>query len=409
VTGPASVDMFDGIRVVELAQWVFVPVAGALLADWGADVVKVEHPDGGDGYRGLVTGSSGGADGVNFSMEAANRGKRSLALDLKSPEGRAVMLKLIEHADVFLTNFLPSTLDRLGLGADALRAVNPRLIYARGHGYGVRGDDADTPAYDSTAFWARGAVAETLAPEGLPEPLPPRGALGDRNGAVHLAFGIAAALFRRERTGEGSVIDVSLLATAMWMITSDVLAAMQGSFRQSPPLGGRHAPPNPLAANYRCADGRFLTLCCLQGDRYWADVCRVLDRADLAADERFRDMASRATNAADCVDALASTFAGRPLEEWRKRLELERIPWAPFQRVTELVDDPQVTANGYIGTVAREDGTSFRLPTGVVQFDEKPAALHPAPGLGEHTEEALLELGYTWDDIIELKTMGVLL
>ena len=409
MTGKPSVDMFGGVRVVELAQWVFVPVAGALLADWGADVVKVEHPEGGDGYRGLVTGSSGGAGGVNFSMEAANRGKRSLALDLKSADGRAVMLKLLEHADVFLTNFLPSTLDRLGLGADALRAVNPRLIYARGHGYGVRGDDADTPAYDSTAFWARGGIAETLAPEGLPEPLPQRGALGDRNGAVHLAFGIASALFRRERTGEGSVIDVSLLATAMWMITSDVLAAMQGAFRQSPPLGGPKAPPNPLAANYRCADGRFLTLCCLQGDRYWHDVCRVLDRADLAADERFGDMASRAANSAECVEALAAAFASRPLDEWRKRLEVERIPWAPFQRVTEVLDDPQVAANGYIGTVDRGDGSTFPLPTGVVQFDEQPAALHPAPGHGEHTEEVLLELGYSWDDIIELKTVGVLL
>ena len=156
MSGAPSVDIFGGVRVVELAQWVFVPVTGALLADWGADVIKIERPDGGDGYRGLVLPGSGSS--VNFALEMANRNKRSAAIDLKSADGRAVMLRLIEQADVFLTNFLPSVLDRLGLGVDELRAVNPHLIVARGHGYGVRGDDADRPAYDSTAFWARGAI-----------------------------------------------------------------------------------------------------------------------------------------------------------------------------------------------------------------------------------------------------------
>jgi crotonobetainyl-CoA:carnitine CoA-transferase CaiB-like acyl-CoA transferase len=222
-------ELFSGVRVVELASWVFVPVAGALLADWGAEVTKVEHPVTGDGYRGLVTQGMGGP-GINPSMELANRGKRSIGLDLKSPAGREVMLRLVSQADVFLTNHLPSVLDRLGLGVEALRAVNPGLIYARGHGFGVRGPEADRPAYDSTAFWARGGLGETLTPSDLEQPIPQRGAVGDRNGAVHLAFGIAGALFRRERTGEGSTVDVSLLATAMWMLGSDVLAALAGTF-----------------------------------------------------------------------------------------------------------------------------------------------------------------------------------
>ena len=222
-----SVDMFAGVRVVEVAQFVFVPVTGALLADWGADVVKIEHPVTGDGYRGLATQGIGASSGtVNVSWEMANRGKRSVALDLKSAAGREILLALVANADVFLTNSLPSSLDRLGLGVDELRAVNPSLVYARGHGYGARGPEADKPAYDATAFWARGGLGDTLTPIGLEQPIGQRGALGDRNGAVQLAFGIAAALFRKERTGEGSVVDVSLLSTAMWMLASDVMSAL---------------------------------------------------------------------------------------------------------------------------------------------------------------------------------------
>ena len=404
-----SVDLFGGVRVVELAQWVFVPVTGALLADWGAEVVKVEHPEGGDGYRGLVLPGAG-TSSVNYPMEMVNRNKRSVAIDLKSDAGRDVLLRLVAQADVFLTNFLPSVLDRLGLGVDELRSVNPGLIYARGHGYGVRGDGADTPAYDATAFWARGGIEQTLAPEGLGEPIPQRGALGDRYGGTQLAFGVAAALFRRARTGEGTVIDVSLLSTALWMIGSDVLSALQGAFRQSPTLGQpRESLPNPLAANYVCGDGRWLMLCCLQPDRYWVDLCSVLDRSDLAADERFGDYAGRAEHSAAVVRELEATFARRPLDEWRLGLDAARIPWGPFQRVDELLDDPQVVANDYIGTVTRPDGETFPLPAGAVQFDEQPAALHPAPELGEHTDSVLADLGFTWDEIVDLKVKGAIL
>jgi crotonobetainyl-CoA:carnitine CoA-transferase CaiB-like acyl-CoA transferase len=311
---------------------------------------------------------------------------------------------------VFLTNFLPSVLHRLGLDADRLRAANPRLIYARGNGYGVRGPEADSPAYDATAFWARGAIAETLAPEGLPEPLFQRGALGDRYAATQLAFGVAGALFRRERTGEGSVVDVSLLGTALWMIGSDVLSSLQGVFRRSPQLGQpRRSPPNPLAATYRCADGRWLTLCCLQPDKYWRDVCSLLGRADLVDDARFATMKGRETHSSELVAELDAAFGSRPLAEWRRPLDDARIPWAPFQTVDELLSDPQVIANGYVGTVEPKDGEPFPLPAGAVQFDERPATLRPAPGLGEHTEEVLAELGYTWDEVVAMKVSGSVL
>jgi crotonobetainyl-CoA:carnitine CoA-transferase CaiB-like acyl-CoA transferase len=402
--GPA-VDLFDGVRVVELAQFVFVPVTGALLADWGADVVKVEHPVTGDGYRGLVTQGIGASAGtVNVSWEMANRGKRSVGLDVKSEQGRAILLELLATADVFLTNMLPSSLERLALGVDDLRAVNPSIVYARGHGYGARGPDADTPAYDATAFWARGGLGATLTPVGLDEPIGQRGALGDRNAAVQLAFGIAAALFRKERTGEGSVVDVSLLSTAIWMLASDVMAALQGSYQPArlPGPGSRTQVPNPLVGSFRCRDDRFVTLCFLQPDRHWPELCRAIGRPELVDDPRFADITSRAEHRAECLAILDETFAAHTIDEWREAFADERFPWAPFQQVTEMADDRQVIANGYLATV--DDGdVHFTLPTGAVQFDEQPTTVRRAPEHGQHTEQVLQELGYDWDRIIELK------
>jgi crotonobetainyl-CoA:carnitine CoA-transferase CaiB-like acyl-CoA transferase len=391
---------------MELAHWLFVPTAGALLADWGADVIKVEHPVTGDGYRGLVHQGVSGS-GVNPSMQMANRGKRSIALNLKSSGGHEVAMRLVGTADVFLTNHRPTVLERMGLSAEQLREVNPRLVYARGTGLGVRGEQSDLPAFDATAFWARGALGETLTPAGLPRPVPQRGGLGDRNAAVHLAFGVASALFRRSQTGEGSVIDVSLLSTAVWMLGSDVIAALQSSFQPADSLDPeiRQLPVNPLAADYRCRDGRYLTLCCLQGDQYWPDVCRVIGRLDLVADERFATNEARATHNAPCVEVLEAGFAVRTLAEWTEFLRDATFPWGPYQRVTELIDDPQVLANDYIGELA-VDGERIRLPTGAVQVDERPPDLRQAPGHGQHTELVLQELGYDWDDISKLKDAG---
>ena len=399
--------VFDGVRVVELAEWVFVPVAGALLADWGADVVKIEHPVRGDGYRGLMSAGLSSGGQVNQSWELANRGKRSVGIDLKTARGRELLLELVATADVFLTSQLPSVLDRLDLGVDALRAVNPRLIYARGHGFGVRGPDADKAAYDSTAYWARGAVEESIN-QGVSEaPLGPRGAFGDRQGAGQLAFAIASALFRRERTGEPSVVDVSLLATAMWAVGSDVLSALQGNYRHSGAPGAM--APNPLAANYPTADGRHLTLCFLQSDKFWPDLCRATGRPDLLEDPRFADHATRSANGAALAAALNDLFSQRTLAEWRDAFATERFPWAPFQRVDELIDDPQVVANGYVGDVHVEGGASFRVPTGAVQFDEQPPELRRAPEHGQDTELLLVELGHDWDEIVTLKDEGVIL
>jgi crotonobetainyl-CoA:carnitine CoA-transferase CaiB-like acyl-CoA transferase len=408
--GP-SVPVFEGVRIVELAQFVFVPACGALLADWGADVIKIEHPVTGDGYRGLV--SQGilrlSASGVNQSMEMHNRGKRSIGLDVASAEGRDLLLRLVETADVFVTNFLPSTLAKLRLGVDDLRAVNRKIIYARGHGHGVRGPDADQPAYDATAYWARGGLGATLTPPSLERPINQRGGFGDRNAAVQLAFGIASALYRRERTGEPSVVDVSLLATAVWTLASDVLSALQGNFAAAPVAGqAARMSPNPLVNTYETKDGRFLSLLLLQPDRHWADLARALDRNDLIEDPRFATGAAILEHPAEMVDILEPLFKSRTLADWREAFSGARFPWAPYARVTEVIEDPQVVANGYIAEV-EHDGGNFRVPAGAVQFDEQPAALRRGPEHGEHTELLLLELGFDWDDIVKLKDAGVII
>lgn len=396
---------FTGVRVVELAQWVFVPVAGALLADWGADVVRIDKLEG-DPYRGLATQGIGtDSGGINLSVALANRGKRSVALDLRTDAGAEVLHRLLDGADVLLTSLRPAALDRLGLGAGAVRERWPRLVYARGHGYGVRGPDADLPGYDASAFWARGGVGHVLTPPDRDYPISQRGAFGDRNGGMGLAFGIAAALLRRGQTGEGSVVDVSLLATAMWTLSSDLLSALQGATPRAPE--GR-VVINPLVGTYRTKDGRHIQLVFLEGDRYWAPFCALVGRDDLAADPRFADLAARGANAEACAAALDEVFAGRTYEEWKALLAQIDAPWAPVQAVEELLNDPQVVANGYVGEVELEGGDSYRLPRVPVQFDEEGPELRRAPEHGEHTEEVLLELGYTWDDIAALQSASVI-
>lgn len=397
---------FDGIKVVELAQWVFVPVAGALLADWGAEVIRVERIEG-DPYRGLATQGIGtDRGGVNLSMALANRGKRSIALNLHDSRGLDVLHELLAAADVLLTSLRPGALERLGLSAEAVGERHPHLVYARGNGFGVRGPDADQPGYDSSAFWARGGVGHILTPTERDFPISQRGAMGDRNGAMALAFGIAAALLKRSRTGVGSVVDVSLLATAMWTLSSDVLAVLNGG--DAKPVTGRGALVNPLVGTYRTKDGRHVQLMFLQGDRYWPDFCRAVGRDELIEDVRFVDIDARRANADSCIAELDRLFAERTLAEWKEVLGILDAPWAPIQSIAEVIDDPQVRANSYVGTVQTDTGDEYRLPSVPVQFDGQPPPLRRAPEHGEHTETVLAELGYDWDRIGELGAAGVI-
>lgn len=397
---------FDGIRIVELAQWVFVPAAGAMMADWGADVIRIERLDG-DPYRGLATqGIGSDSNGVNLSMALVNRGKRSMALDLQTDAGLEVAHRLLATADVFLTNLRPGALRRLGLDEDQLRTQYPGLVYARGHGFGARGPDADLPGYDATAFWARGGMAHMLTPSDRDDPIGQRGAMGDRNAGVALAFGISAALLKKQRTGVGSVVDVSLLAVAMLTLSSDLLTALQGW--DPPRASGAMQGPNPLVGMYRTSDGRHIQLVFLQADRYWAGLCQALGRDELVDDPRFVDLAARGANAIACREELEAEFGRRTFEECKTMLATLDAPWSPVQSVPELLGDPQVAANGYITEVSDDGVAPYRLPNVPVQFDGSPADVRRAPEHGEHTEVVLLELGYDWEQIAAMQAGSVI-
>lgn len=403
-------DVLAGVKVLEVAAWTFVPAAGAVLAEWGADVIKVEHPKGGDPQRGLI--SSGlvpaGAGGVNYMIEVPNRGKRSIGIDIGTEDGRAVLLKLAAECDVFLTNFLPGARKRLGIDVDDIRAVNPKVVYVRGSGHGAKGPDADRPGYDGVSYWTRGGLAAALTPSDVEWPIGSRAAFGDVMGGMAIAGGVAAALFRRERTGEPSVVDVSLLGLALWNLGPDVTAAKLYEGMELPKFD-RKSAPNPLVGNYRTQDGRFITLMLLESDRHWPDLCEHIGRPELVADERFTDAVARFHHREQLIELLSEVFAGQTYADWNKRLATLAGAWAPMQTPLEVHDDPAVLANGYLPTVTTGNGAEFVLPANPVQFDEVPAQPTAAPEHGQHTEEILLELGIAWDDIDRLKTTGAVL
>ena len=386
-----------GIKVIELPNIGPVQFAGMLLADMGAEVLRLDRA------TDVAAGSS--VAGFVSPYSVIDRGRRSVGIDLKHEQGAEIVLRLCEQADVLLEGFRPGVAERLGVGPDACRARNPRLVYARGNGFGPNGPDRDRAGYDASAFWARGGLAHILTPPVLDHPIQQRGAFGDRSGGMAIAFGIASALFQRERTGEGTTVDVSLLATAMWILTSDLLSALQGG---TPRAGFGGVVPNPLLTQYRTSDDRHISLVFLQPDRYWADFCRLLGRDELIDDPRFDNITSRGQNSAACVEIIQAEFSKRTYKEWCELLNQIDAPWAPVQAVEELLTDPQVVANGYISEVDTDGGPAFSLPSVPVQFDGHPAPLHRAPEHGEHTERVLLEMGYDWDAIGELQREGVI-
>ncbi len=402
---PMRQDILAGVRVVEVATWTFVPSAGAVLADWGADVVKIEHPVTGDPQRGLISsGIVAGAGSINHFVEQPNRGKRSLGLDIGSESGREILQKLVAESDVFVTNLLPDSRARAGIDVDDVRAWNPKVIYARGHGYGSRGEQAGRGGYDMAAYWSRGGIGDSLIPHEGDWPAPQRPAFGDTYGGFALAGGIAAALFRRERSGEPSVVDVSLLAAAIWQLAPDIVGA--GVTGAPIPKFQLEEMPNPVANLYRTGDGRFLAVVLLQADRFWSDFCTRLGRTDLIDDPRYSDAKVRFVNRRECIAELRATFESAPLSHWEKALADFDGVWDAVRTAPELHSDPQVQANGYLPKITDGNGNTFSVAASPVQFDEKHLELTAAPEHGQHTEEILLELGYDWDKIIEFKESG---
>jgi len=403
--------VLEGVRVLEGAQWWFVPAAGAVLAGWGAEVIKTGPPETGDPQRALITSGLIPKGGFNFMWEQPNRGKKSVGIDIKSEGGRKLLYRLVEESDVFLTSFLPEARKKLQIDVEHIRKINPRIIYARGSGQGVRGPDAERGGYDGASFWARGGVGAALSGAGTDDPpVMQRPAFGDGIGGMTIAGGVAGALYKRERTGEPSVVDISLLGTAMWTLAPDItMAKAIKALAGGMPKMDRRKTPNPIVNQYPTKDGRWLALIMLQSDRNWPDLCKHLGREDLIDDPRFCDSTKRFENRGECVDVLDSIFSERTLEEWKKALATTDGVWAPVQKPIELYDDPQVHANGYLPEVDLGDGESCQLVVNPVQFDGHPAELVRAPQHGESTDEVLLELGLSYDEIMEYKIANAIL
>jgi crotonobetainyl-CoA:carnitine CoA-transferase CaiB-like acyl-CoA transferase len=401
--------VMEGVRVLEVALYGLVPTTGAVLSDWGAEVIKVELPEYGDPIRGLTAwGIAPGTAGVTYLWEVFNRGKRSVGVDIDSPEGLAIIMRLVDESDVFLTNFLEPARKRLGIDVEDVVSRNPRIIYGRGSGHGPLGPDADKGGFDGISYWARTGAGTAAMPADYAYPIPlPGPAFGDIQTGMHLAGGIAAALFRRERTGKGAVVDASLLASGMWAMQASIAGSFVSGANELPRVN-RKKPGNPLANVYRTSDGRYVSLAMLEADRYWPGFCEAIGRSELVTDPRFESAALRLKNVDQCVDLLDEIFEQKTFDEWKKVLNEQEGQWTSIQRTSEVLDDEQAEVNGYIKRVAYGNGTTLPLVSVPVQIDGETAELRPAPELGAHTEDTLLSLGKSWDELVELKERSII-
>ena len=399
-----------GFRVLELAQFTFVPAAGAILADWGADVIKVEHPVRGDTQRGFLNMGGIQVDPDRHPlMEHPNRGKRSVGIDVSTPGGQEVLYELAKTSDVFLTNYMPAQRQKNKFDVEHIRAVNPDIVYARGSAYGDKGAERDTGGYDGTAFWTRSGVGYALTPEelggALGQGIP---AFGDSIGGMFIAGGISAALLHRERTGEAVEMDVSLLSTAWWAAGASVTQGMETGEVMRTSMPGSLAPSvNPFMGNYQTSDGGTINLCIISPTGLIRDTFEHLGIPEAADDPRFSDVLPLIQNADAAAELIAKAFVGKPFEYWRQHLKTMKGQWAPFQSLIDLADDEQAIANDMIAEVElASGGKPFRVVRGPVQFNHEPLVTTRAPQASEHTEIVLMELGMDWDRIAELKESG---
>jgi formyl-CoA transferase len=400
-------DVMQGVRVVEVAEHTFVPAAAMILADWGADVIKIERTvGGGDASRSMRVIQRPGLKSNPF-FEAANRGKRGLALDLTHAEGREHLYKLIETADVFITNMRDDARVKLGIEPDDLLKINPRLVYASGTGYGRKGPLAQARGFDFPSSWCRSGSAFVQTPaNGDPPPSQP-GSVGDLTGGATLAGAIAAALFRRERTGRGAVIDHALYMMGTYIMSQSLIAASMG-WKASGPAPARDATPDPLMNTYRTGDGRWLILCLLY-DQWWPDFARKLHREDWLSDARYTDPAARAENCRALIAELDAIFVTKSLAEWEAELATLEGVWSPLKSPAEVVVDEQALVNGFVTPVTYPDGESYLVGASPAQFDGRPVGeLKASPAHGQDTETIMRELGLSAEQIDGLRTRGVI-
>ena len=398
--------ILQGLKVIDMGHFVAVPSAGALFADWGADVLKIEPLDG-DAQRGFkslllkLTGSE-----VNWRFEVHNRNKKSMALDLKKEAGREILNKLVEGADVFMSNYELEAIKRLEMDYANLSRINPGLIYASLSGYGKVGPDKNERGFDFAAAWARTGTQYLMSEPGGTPPQQ-RGGMMDRTTGAHMAAGILAALLHREKTGEGQELEFSLYHSGVWTLAADLQVALGGV-----PLNqnDRTKAINPIWNSYQTMDGRWLQLAMLQADLSWPDFCRAIEMPEMEDDPRFQNMEIRAEHCEELIHILDETFKSKTRTEWENRLRDNNCIYGRIESPEEVIHDPQAEANGLFTEVQHPEVGEVKYVATPVKFRQNPASVRTAsPELGQHTEEILLELGHTWDEIVELKEQGVII
>jgi len=394
----------EGVRVIEMGVWVAGPAAGGILADWGADVVKIEPPGIGDPSR-LFASMLGSDLPFNPPFEMDNRSKRSVVLDLATEEGRELGLELIDSADVFVTNVRQAGLARIGFDPSRLLQRNPRLVYGAITGFGLEGPDKDKAAYDIASFWARSGIAHMLTKPGDPPPFQ-RGGMGDHNTGLAAAGAISAALFSRERTGKGQLVSTSLLREGVYTLSFDLATALR--FGVGLQVADRSSMGNPCINNYQDKDGRWFWIVGLEGARHWPPLCRVAGHPEWIDDPRFATPKDRAQNATLLIGLLDEIFSTRSRAEWAEVFAAEKdMWWAPVQNLEEVMADEQVIASGGFCEVP-DSGTTTLFPASPADFHGTPwEPRWMAPDHGQHTDEVLREMGRTEETIAALRASGV--
>ncbi|GAK46011.1 L-carnitine dehydratase/bile acid-inducible protein F [Tepidicaulis marinus] len=400
--------MLEGIRVIEMATYIAAPGAGGILADWGAEVIKVE-PLSGCPMRNFF--KSVGVDHLkgNPVFDLDNRGKRSVALNTATPEGVEAIKRLVKDADVFLTNVRPGGLERAGLDYESLKKVNPKLVYATVSGYGLQGPDRDRPGFDMAAFYARSGLGAITTPKGQ-EPAPLRTAVGDHTTSMATTAGILGALLERQRTGKGRLVEASLLRTGIYALGSDM--SIQLKFGKLGSTKSRHEAINPLNNFFKTSDGIWIAIIPRQGSVDWDAICKAIGQPKMIEDPRFKSSRDRRANGTELVDILDAAFAQHDLEYWTKALDEQDMVWAPMMPPADVAADPQAEAAGAFFDVPENDGSgTFRAPASPIRFGGEGEDAHPrgpSPDLGQHTLDVLKEFGYSEADIAGLQKSGTI-
>lgn len=394
--------MLQGLKVVEFASYIAAPGAAGLLCDWGADVIKVERPGGDPMRRALADAKNAIAENPTFELD--NRGKRAIALDISRPAGREALMRLADEADVFLTNVRLASLKRYGLDDESLRARNPRLVYAVVTGYGLEGPDAARPGFDMAAFWARGGVAHMTAPRGV-DPFMLRSGFGDHICSLATASAILAAVYERERTGQGRLVETSLLSTGIYTMGSDL--AVQLRLGRLSRMRTRDDPLDPLGNFYQSADGRWFVIRRREGGPDFEAVANAAGRADLLSDPRFATSRGRKDLGRELTAELDKGFNALSFETIAQRLDDADMVWAPVQTPAEVAADPQAHASGCFVEIEHEGDEPYLSPSGPARFPGFPLSPRPpAPAVGEHTRQLLAGLGYSDAEIDAMLAEG---